>query len=176
MTLIKRRVLSSANYIHPEFLDRAALEDSSILQDAHQATLTGVLSQVGHLAAYTMELLDGLFRIAQETQNRIEAVTERSVKLNIKLDQLVALSSPKSNSNAKSIVQLDISNSKFSHPHSVKVPNIFTRITNDDPIQSQYLICEPPPALRKFDVLLGGKQCMQQYSYPGVFFQQVSFG
>ena len=174
MTLIKRKVLASSNYIHPEFLDRAALESTSsqkqqnsILQDANFGELTGVLSQVGHLAAYTMELLDGLFRIAQETQSRIEKVTERTVQIQLKFDQLEQLETKKRNANAKktnnddynsSLVNFNTDKSKFSHAQLVKVPNIFTRITNDDPIQAQYLVCEPPPALRRFDALLGGKQ------------------
>lgn len=85
MTLSKRKICFTANYVHPEFLERAALESSgqksTLFEDQHMGQLTGVMSQIGHLAAYSMELLDGLFRISTETAARIESVSERTAKL-----------------------------------------------------------------------------------------------
>ena len=94
MTLSKRKICFTANYVHPEFIERAALTtnvsngSSAHFEDLQMAELTGVMSQIGHLAAYSMELLDGLYRISQETRDRIERVSSRTAKLGQTLDTI----------------------------------------------------------------------------------------
>ena len=181
MTLTKRKLSYATVYTHPEFLERSALDSSSSstphssahaessqashLKDVHVASLTGVLAQIGHLAAYATELLDGLFRIAQETTGRLESVGDRTQKLHQSLLAVEMLPPPPLSVDVLSI-------GTFAQKLEIKVPHIFTKQTNDDAILGHYYLCTPPPPLRKFDALLGGEQCMQSYSHPRFFFEQ----
>jgi len=207
MTLAKRNVSFAANYIHPEFMDRAALDTTkaSPMSDSNMAEITGVLSQIGHLAAYTMELLEGLYRISQETQGRIEAAADRTVRIQDSLEKLekqqakqvrvanaqrsepvLILSDPypllcshcvladpfsPPSQPTEQLVDLDVYSSSV-RKVEIKVPHIFTRITNDDSVLAQYYLCTPPPGLYKIDLVLTGDQCSQQYSNPRFFFEQ----
>ncbi|GMI13321.1 hypothetical protein TrLO_g7936 [Triparma laevis f. longispina] len=169
MTLSKRKICFTANYVHPEFLERAALESSgqksTLFEDQHMGQLTGVMSQIGHLAAYSMELLDGLFRISTETAARIESVSERTAKLAQAVENL------EKEPQVEKLV--DITAVSVVHKkQEIKVPHIFTRITNADEIVAQYNQCAPPPLLTKIDHILGGEQCQSNYSFPRFFFDE----
>ena len=167
MALSKRKVCFPAAYTHPEFMDRAALESSKPDPTRHSnmAEMTGALSQISNLAAYTTELLDGLFRIAQETQVRIESAASRTVHLQSSLESL-ELQPP-----ASQLVSLSVSSSSV-RKLEIKVPQLFTRITNDDSVLAQYYLCAPPPQLHRIDAVIGGEQAARQYSDPRFFFEQ----
>ena len=130
----KRKICHAAKYIHPEFMDRAALRSSSsptsarssLLEDVQMAEFTGVMSQIGHLAAYSMELLDGLFRISLETMDRIESVTERTHALHASLNDLETKSGEAA-ADGSQLVDLSQPCSVH-HKKEVKVPHIFTRM------------------------------------------------
>jgi len=128
-----------------------------------------VLGQIGSLAAYTMELMDGLFRISQETQNRIEKVAERTQKLGVELERLETESMREADKTP--LVDLSVVSS-LTQKREVKVPHIFTRITNAEEILAQYNNCTPPPFLNKIDSILGGEQCSHNFSYPRFFFNE----
>jgi len=172
--LSKRKICFTANYVHPEFIERAALTtnvsngSSAHFEDLRMAELTGVMSQIGHLAAYSMELLDGLYRISQETRDRIESVSSRTAKLSQTLDAI----EEKNRSEPVKLLVDTTALSSVAHKKEIKVPHIFTRITNADEILAQYNLCVPPPLLTKIDTILGGEQCQTNYSYPRFFFKE----
>ena len=76
MPIIKREIVNPLAIANPELYEDST--EDSCLDDTNIAALTGILGQIGYLASYATELLDGLFRIADEVQERIVMVTSRT--------------------------------------------------------------------------------------------------
>ena len=123
---------------------------------------------VAYLSAYAAELLDNLFNVALDTQERIENITHRVRRLDDVLPQVEHITITMDSSQINSI---NLVSSSSRRGMMASLPTIFTKKTNSSSIHDQYAMCEAPPALWKLDEEDTKKRAMDLFTHPAFFFQ-----
>ncbi|OQR97848.1 hypothetical protein ACHHYP_09844 [Achlya hypogyna] len=121
------------------------------MNQAHAASVTGILNQLSHVAAYANEVFEEIAAEAKRTSSRVLALGER-------VDALLADRLPAADLADNNAV--------------VDEPIRFSRKTLPQTFRELYDACEKPPELDALDVYSKDGECRKKYSHPEYFLEE----
>jgi len=175
MPLLKR-VISDPYSLASENI-YAQSTNEEMLQACSHAEMTGVLRQLNQLSTHASSIFTELFEIASKTNDRLYAVTEKTVHL---IEQIVPVEKTFEDA-ALDTESFETSGaSKFER--TVEGGDIASRFPFDKdhqpmPIQELRMTCDPAPPLNTLDEFAkkneDGTQphCLKKYSNPDFFYE-----
>lgn len=167
MPLVKRVITCPSSYVDYEISERTT-DSISSRQNANFTNIIGAFNQIAFLSTYSLELLNNLFLLVEDMNDRVMDSTNRTIKL-------ISLISDCENR----VLSLDIGKGhkgintklKYLKNRYTFLPTILNKSTNNSAILESYENSQHPPQLWKFESIVN-IDCMRNFSNPAYFFQE----